>query len=128
MENVMTKVTNLSKATEMVKVAVEARTPKADIIAQLVAELNISKANAFVYFTKASKALGITVTKDKGAAKVAAPAKGVTMVKDGKRVTKTKVKELADEEKVAAFFENAQKRMAEKAKAQPASIFAALGV
>jgi hypothetical protein len=124
----MTKVTNLSKATEMVKASVDARIPKSEIIAQLVAELNISKANAFVYFTKASKALGFTITKDKGATKVAAPAEGVTVVKDGKRVTKAKVKELADEEKVAAFFENAQKRMAEKAKAQPASVFAALGV
>jgi len=72
----MTKVTNLSKATEMVKVAVEARTPKADIIAQLVAELNISKANAFVYFTKASKALGFIGLRSIGRIIIACEAGG----------------------------------------------------
>jgi len=124
----MTKVTNLSKATDLVKASVDARMPKADIIAKIVAELNVSKANAFVYFTKASKALGITITKDKGATKVAAPAEGVTVVKDGKKVTKAAAKQKADEDKVAEFFENAQKRVAAKAKAEPASVFAALGV
>lgn len=119
----MTKVTNLSKATDLVKAAVDARTPKSDIIDQLVRELNISKANAFVYFTKASKALGITITKDKEAVKVAKPAKGVTVVKDGKKVTKSK--EVTDED-VTAFFEGAKARM--EAKAQKASPFAALGV
>lgn len=122
----MTKVTNLSKATDLVKAAVDARTPKSDIIAQLVTELNVSKANAFVYFTKASKALGITITKDKGAEKVAKPAKGVTKVKDGKKVTKSK--EVTDAD-VAAFFDGAKARMEAKAtKATKASPFAALGV
>lgn len=67
--NVMTKVTNLSKATEIVRVQVEARTPKAAILDMIVAELSVSRSNAFVYFTKATKALGISVTVDKGATK-----------------------------------------------------------
>lgn len=117
----MTKVTNLSKATDLVKAAVDVRTPKTDIINQLVCELNVSKANAFVYFTKATKALGISVTKDKGAEKVSKPSKGVTVVKDGKKVTKSK--EVTDED-VAAFFDGAKARMEAKA----ASPFAALGV
>jgi hypothetical protein len=69
MENVMTKVTNLSKAIEMVKSGTDARTPKAELIAKIVTDLNVSKANAFVYFTKATKALGITITKGEGKAK-----------------------------------------------------------
>lgn len=116
----MSKVTNLSKAVDLVKSGIDARTPKAEMLNQLMAELNVSKANAFVYFTKASKALGVTVTKDKGATTVAKPAKGSTIVKDGKRVTKSK--EVTDED-VTAFFEGAKARMAAKA-----SPFAALGV
>jgi len=65
----MTKVTNLSKAIEMVKSGTDARTPKAELIAKIVTDLNVSKANAFVYFTKATKALGITITKGEGKAK-----------------------------------------------------------
>ena len=119
----MSKVTNLSKAVDLVKSGIDARTPKADMLTQLMAELNVSKANAFVYFTKASKALGVTVTKDKGATTVTKPAKGSTIVKDGKRVTKSK--EVTDED-VTAFFEGAKARM--EAKAAKASPFAALGV
>lgn len=130
MENVMTKVTNLQRATDMVKAGMDARTPKADMIAQIVSELNVSKANAFVYFTKATKALGVTITKGEGKAKpVKVVDKSVTVVKDGKRVTK--VKEV-DEAQVAAFFENAKARMQEKtakaAAASKASPFAALGI
>ena len=73
--NVMTKVTNLSKATEIVRVQVEARTPKAAILDMIVAELSVSRSNAFVYFTKATKALGISVTVDKDAAKAPKKAK-----------------------------------------------------
>ena len=87
MENVMTKVTNLSKATEMVKNGTEGRMTKADIINHIMAELNVSKANAFVYFTKATKALGITITKGEGKAKAAKVVdESVTVVKDGKKV------------------------------------------
>ena len=132
MENVMTKVTNLSKATEMVKNGTEGRMTKADIINHIMAELNVSKANAFVYFTKATKALGITITKGEGKAKAAKVVdESVTVVKDGKKVSKTKVKELGEDE-VAAFFDKAKARMQEKAaKAQAAgkaSPFAALGI
>ena len=132
MENVMTKVTNLQRATEMVKNGTEGRMTKADIINHIMAELNVSKANAFVYFTKATKALGITITKGEGKAKAAKVVdESVTVVKDGKKVSKTKVKELGEDE-VAAFFDKAKARMQEKAaKAQAAgkaSPFAALGI
>jgi len=120
----MSKETNLAKATSLVKTNVEARIPKAEILTMLMTELNVSKANAFVYFTKASKALGITITKDKGAVAVAKPAKGSTIVKDGKRVTKSK--EVTDAD-VTAFFEGAKARMEAKAAAK-ASPFAALGI
>lgn len=49
----MAKVTNLSRATEIVK----ASASKAEALEKIVAELNVSRSNAFVYFTKASKAL-----------------------------------------------------------------------
>ena len=132
MENVMTKVTNLQRATEMVKNGTEGRMTKADIINHIMAELNVSKANAFVYFTKATKALGITITKGEGKAKAAKVVdESVTVVKDGKKVSKTKVKELGEDE-VAAFFDKAKARMeAKAAKAQAAgkaSPFAALGI
>jgi len=61
----MTKKTNLSKATDIVGVQVEKRTPKKEIIQMLVDELQVSRANAFVYFTKASKALGISIKQDR---------------------------------------------------------------
>ena len=60
--NVMTKVTNLSKATEIVKAGFDARTPKSEILDTLVRELGVKRANAFVYFTKASKILDISIT------------------------------------------------------------------
>lgn len=89
----MTKVTNLSKATELVKRNTEARIPKAEILNMLMGELNVSRSNAFVYFTKASKALGITVTKGESKAK---------------KVAKT------DEEKADEFFAKAAARMVAK--------------
>ena len=60
--NEMTKVTNLSKATEIVKAAIDSRTPKAEILNLLVSELSVTRSNAFVYFTKATKALNTTTT------------------------------------------------------------------
>jgi len=63
----MSKVTNLSKATDIVQVQVEKRTPKKEIIQMLVDELQVSRANAFVYFTKASKALGFSIKQDRTA-------------------------------------------------------------
>lgn len=65
----MTKVTNLSKAIEIVKTNVDARMPKAQILELLVTELGVSRSNAFVYFTKASKASGFSITVDKAAVK-----------------------------------------------------------
>ena len=67
--NEMTKVTNLSKATDIVKAAIDSRTPKAEILNLLVSELSVTRSNAFVYFTKATKALNVSITVDKGAAK-----------------------------------------------------------
>jgi cbb3-type cytochrome oxidase cytochrome c subunit len=67
--NEMTKVTNLSKATDLVKSAIDSRTPKAEILNLLVSELSVSRSNAFVYFTKATKALNVSIEVDKGAVK-----------------------------------------------------------
>ena len=89
----MTKVTNLSKATDLVKRNTEARIPKAEILNMLMGELNVTRSNAFVYFTKASKALGFTVTKGESKAK---------------KVAKT------DEQKVDEFFKDAEAKLAKK--------------
>ena len=67
--NEMTKVTNLSRATDIVKAAIDSRTPKAEILNLLVSELSVTRSNAFVYFTKATKALNVSITVDKGAVK-----------------------------------------------------------
>ena len=91
----MTKVTNLSKAIEIVKTNVEARIPKAEILNILVKELNVSRSNAFVYFTKASKAQGFSVTVDK-----AAPAKTTA-----KNVSKTNVSLSSATKKAAKLAE-----------------------
>ena len=61
----MAKVTNLSKATEIVRHSVEKRIPKKEVIETLVRDLGVSRSNAFVYFTKASKALGISIKQDR---------------------------------------------------------------
>jgi len=89
----MTKVTNLSKATDLVKRNTEARIPKAEILNMLMGELNVTRSNAFVYFTKASKALGISVTKGESKAK---------------KVAKT------DEQKADEFFKDAAAKLAKK--------------
>lgn len=68
--NEMTKVTNLSKATDIVKAAIDSRTPKAEILNLLVSELSVTRSNAFVYFTKATKALNVSIAVDKDAVKV----------------------------------------------------------
>jgi hypothetical protein len=89
----MTKVTNLSKATDLVKRNTEARIPKAEILNMLMGELNVTRSNAFVYFTKATKALGISVTKGESKAK---------------KVAKT------DAEKADEFFKDAAAKLAKK--------------
>lgn len=89
----MTKVTNLSKATDLVKRNTEARIPKAEILNMLMGELNVTRSNAFVYFTKATKALGISVTKGESKAK---------------KVAKT------DEQKADEFFKDAAAKLAKK--------------
>lgn len=61
----MAKITNLSKATEIVRHSVEKRIPKKEVIETLVRDLGVSRSNAFVYFTKASKALGISIKQDR---------------------------------------------------------------
>lgn len=50
----MAKVTNLSRATEIVK----ASASKAEALEKIVTVLGVTRSNAFVYFTKATKALG----------------------------------------------------------------------
>ena len=128
----MTKVTNLSKATEMVKNGTEGRMTKADIINHIMAELNVSKANAFVYFTKATKALGISITKGEG--KVKAPkAKKTDQEVADEFFAKAEAKMKAKASKVT---ELSPAKKAKKVKAidaviaemKPQSPFAALGV
>lgn len=51
--NMMTKVTNLSRATDIVKASAN----KAEAIAKIVETLSVTKSNAFVYYTKAFKIL-----------------------------------------------------------------------
>ena len=117
--NVMTKVTNLSKATEIVRVQVEARVPKAAILDMIVAELSVSRSNAFVYFTKATKALGFSITVDKGATKAPRATK----------VAKNKVTELSPEKAAKKVAEIDAVIAGLKANgAKVASPFAQLGV
>ena len=73
--NQMAKVTNLSRAIEIVKALPGA--PRSHLLDKLVEELSITRSNAFVYLTKATKALGAEATpKAEKAEKVAkAPAK-----------------------------------------------------
>ena len=52
----MAKVTNLSRAIEIVKALPGA--PRSHLLDKLVEELSITRSNAFVYLTKATKALG----------------------------------------------------------------------
>lgn len=52
----------LATATEIVKNAIEARETKNAVLDKLVAELSITRSNAFVYYTKATKALGLTIS------------------------------------------------------------------
>jgi len=59
----MSKVTNLSKAIEIVRTQIDASTPKSEVLELLVKELSISRSNAFVYFTKATKSMGVSVDK-----------------------------------------------------------------
>ena len=54
----MSKVTNLQRATEIVKEAITSGTQKKAVLETLVTELGITRSNAFVYYTKATKALG----------------------------------------------------------------------
>jgi len=70
----MSKVTNLSKAIEIVRTQIEASTPKSEVLELLVKELSISRSNAFVYFTKATKSMGVSVVVDKSV-KTVKPAK-----------------------------------------------------
>ena len=84
----MTKVTNLSRATEIVK----ASATKAEALEKIVAELSVSRSNAFVYFTKATKILGTAPAAGEKAPKAekvtakANPVTGLTADKKAKKV------------------------------------------
>jgi hypothetical protein len=80
----MSKVTNLSRATEIVKAAAS----KAEALDKIVAELGVKRANAFVYFTKASKALGL-VKADKVAEVVVEKAVKTAKARKANPVTET---------------------------------------
>lgn len=80
----MTKVTNLSRATDIVR----ANPDKAVAIACIVETLGVTRSNAFVYYTKASKALGTPKT-DKVAEAVVDKAAKTARAKKANPVTET---------------------------------------
>lgn len=92
--SVMKKVTNLSKATEIVRAQIDSRTPKSEILEMIVKELGVTRSNAFVYFTKATKALDISVTVDKGAAKAPKKAKVNPITETSPEKAKARVAEI----------------------------------
>lgn len=67
----------IEQAVEIVKNGVEQRFSSKTIRYELAVQLNITNANAFVYFTKACQRLGIRITNGEGRARgpkrVAAP-------------------------------------------------------
>jgi hypothetical protein len=67
----MTKVTNLSRATDIVR----ANPDRAVAIATIVETLGVTRSNAYVYFTKAVKALGVEPVKGEKVAKTAKASK-----------------------------------------------------
>ena len=77
----MTKVTNLSKAIEIVK----ATASKAAALEQMVTELGISRSNAFVYFTKATKGVA-KPAKTEAVAKVKESIQGTSVAKKATKV------------------------------------------
>lgn len=85
----MSKVTKLSQATEIVK----ASASKADALAKIMEALGVTKSNAFVYYTKATKATGTELPKGEKPAKAkAAKANAVTGTSPAK--AKAKVAEI----------------------------------
>lgn len=80
----MTKVTNLSRAIDIVR----ANSDKAIAIASIMETLGVTKSNAFVYYTKATKALG-TVKTDKVAEGVVDKAVKTARAKKANPVTET---------------------------------------
>ena len=63
--NDMKKETNLSRATDLVRIGIDAGVRKGDMIQSIQDLLNVTRSNAFVYFTKACKALGTKITVDR---------------------------------------------------------------
>lgn len=63
--NSMKKETNLQRATDLVRIGLDAGVRKGDMIQSIQDALNVTRANAFVYFTKATKALGTKITVDR---------------------------------------------------------------
>lgn len=109
----MAKVTNLSKATEIVK----ASASKAEALEKIVAELSVSRSNAFVYFTKASKILGSAPATEKAPkAEKVAKAKVNPVTETSPEKVKAKVAEI--DKVIAGLKANG---------AKVASPFAALG-
>ena len=74
----------LAKATEIVKNA----SNKQQALDKIVADLGVTRANAFVYFTKASRALGTKLEKGEKVKKVAKGVNPVTETTAEKRQEK----------------------------------------
>lgn len=105
----------LAKATEIVK----ASQSKSEALDKIVAELSVTRANAFVYFTKASKALGSVLPKGDKPAKAEAtgktnPVTGLTAAKRKEKVAeiervvadlKVKAAQQTPEQRATAFWQ-----------------------
>ena len=111
--NDMSKVTKLSQATEIVKAAKS----KQEALADIQNALGVSKSNAFVYFTKASKILGSAPATEKAPkAEKVAKAKVNPVTETSPEKVKAKVAEI--DKVIAGLKANG---------AKVASPFAALG-
>jgi len=95
----MTKVTNLETAVSIVRTS----TDKATALADIMNILGVSRSNAFVYHTKASKILFSANNLDEIMAKVSPQYKKVTETVQGTSTTK-KAQKLAE---IDAFLANA---------------------
>lgn len=88
--NAMSKVTKLSIATDIVK----AVSGKADALAAIMEQLNVTKSNAFVYYTKAIKALGQPVGEKAPKAEKVAKVKVNPVTETSPEKVKAKVAEI----------------------------------
>lgn len=84
--------TKLATATKIVEAAIAAGETKNVILDKIVAELKVTRSNAFVYYTKATKATGVKAEKAPKAEKKVVKANPVTETSPAK--AKAKIAEI----------------------------------